>query len=51
MTRDPEWLERVVEEAQRAVMAKPRHLKGASEIVATWPEWKRNILGRPRGED
>jgi hypothetical protein len=22
-----------------------RHLERASAIVATWPEWKRNILG------
>jgi hypothetical protein len=27
-----------------------RHLNEASQIVRSWPEWKRNVLGAPRSD-
>lgn len=37
-----------VEEARREAESPlfVQHLEWASKVVATWPEWKRNLLGR-----
>jgi len=36
----------VIEKEQKSLDAFSQHLKYAKAIVESWPEWKRNVLGK-----
>ena len=39
-----EILIKIIEEKKKDAF--DEHLKWASEVVKSWPEWKRNVLGK-----